>query len=48
MNKITSIEEFRKEFSRLSRKFRSLPDELDTLITSLESNPKQGKPLTKT
>lgn len=42
---VGSITRFRKDLKRLARKFRTLPNEVDDLITSLEKTPKQGKAL---
>lgn len=43
--KVGSIIRFRKDLKRLARKFRTLPNEVDDLIASLEQTPKQGKDL---
>lgn len=39
------IDEFRRNFKRLSKKFRTLTAELKDLILELEDNPKLGKSL---
>lgn len=36
------LDKFRRDFKRLSRKFRSLTGEVGKLINDLEVNPKQG------
>ena len=43
--KIEIIDEFKRNFKRLSKKFRTLNTELNELITELEGNPKLGKSL---
>lgn len=43
--KIEIIDEFKRNFKRLSKKFRTLNTELSELITELEDNPKLGKSL---
>lgn len=45
--KIKSIPKFAKEFKDLSKRYRSLPDDLDNLLRTLLSNPFQGIPLGK-
>jgi hypothetical protein len=39
------LSEFERRNKRLSRKFRTLPDEVDNLIDQLEANPRQGESL---
>lgn len=39
------LPEFARRNKRLSRKFRTLPDELDNLIDQLETDPRQGESL---
>ena len=43
--KIEVIDEFKRSFKRLSKKFRTLNSELNDLITELEENPKFGNSL---
>ncbi len=43
--RIEVIDEFKRNFKRLSKKFRTLNVELNELIIGLESNPKLGKSL---
>ena len=43
--RIEVIDEFKRNFKRLSKKFRTLNTELNELITELEDNPKLGKSL---
>ena len=43
--RIEVIDEFKRSFKRLSKKFRTLNSELNNLITELEENPKLGKSL---
>ena len=38
---------FKRDSKPLAKKYRSLPDELEALFESLESNPTQGTPLGK-
>jgi mRNA-degrading endonuclease RelE of RelBE toxin-antitoxin system len=40
-------ENFRKEAKQLAKKYTSFSDDLEMLITDLERNPIQGKPLGK-
>ena len=42
---VDSFGEFRGRLKRLARKFRSLPDEVDALLTSLAQQPRQGASL---
>lgn len=43
--KVIATPEFRKEFKRLAKKFRSLKNEYAELIENLEHEPMQGTPL---
>jgi hypothetical protein len=43
--KVDALPYFKRKFKRLAKKFRTLPDELDELITLLEKQPQQGKDL---
>ena len=43
--RIEVIDEFKRSFKRLSKKFRTLNSELNELISELEDNPKLGKSL---
>ena len=43
--RVNAFKEFKGHLKRLARKFRSLPDEVDTLIESLTEHPRQGKSL---
>ena len=43
--RIEVTDEFKRNFKRLSKKFRTLNVELNELIIGLESNPKLGKSL---
>ena len=42
---VDSFGEFQGRLKRLARKFRSLPDEVDALLTSLTEQPRQGSSL---
>lgn len=42
MTKITYTPEFKKEFKRLSKKFKSLDEEIRNLISLLSKNPETG------
>ncbi|MFN3847878.1 MAG: hypothetical protein ACK4NY_00545 [Spirosomataceae bacterium] len=42
---IKSIDAFRKEFKKLSKRYASLPDDLRYLVQSLADNPSQGTPI---
>ena len=44
---ISPIEHFKKETERLTKKYRSLPEDLATLSASILENPMQGKALGK-
>ncbi len=43
--KVVAINYFKTRFKRLSKKFKSLNQELATLANNLLENPKQGNPL---
>jgi hypothetical protein len=43
--RVEAIDEFKRNFKRLSKKFRTLNAELNELIIELEDNPKLGKSL---
>jgi mRNA-degrading endonuclease RelE of RelBE toxin-antitoxin system len=45
--KIKSIKVFKKEFKHLSKKYKSLPDDLEDLLFSLLINPTMGIPIGK-
>lgn len=45
MTKITYTPEFKKEFKRLSKKFKSLDEEIRNLISLLSKNPETGTDL---
>ena len=42
---IVLSENFERQIKRLSKKYRSIEDDVLSLIDDLEKNPKQGKPL---
>ncbi|MEM6262773.1 MAG: type II toxin-antitoxin system RelE/ParE family toxin [Bacteroidota bacterium] len=44
---VINIPPFDKQVKRLAKKYRSIKSDLDTLITSLEKDPKQGRDLGK-
>ncbi|AVV51412.1 MULTISPECIES: type II toxin-antitoxin system RelE/ParE family toxin [Leptospira] len=44
---IVYTDHFSREFKDLSKKYRSIKEDLKTLVTSLEQNPVQGVPLGK-
>lgn len=45
MSQVELFDEFKQDFKRLVKKFRTLPQELEELITALEINPEQGTDL---
>ncbi len=45
--KIKSIKVFKKEFKNLSKKYKSLPDDLEDLLFTLLTNPTLGSPIGK-
>ena len=45
MTNVELFEDFKRDFRRLAKKFRSLKAELGELISELENNPKQGDDL---
>ena len=45
MIQIDSLPQFRKSLKRLGKKYRSLLEEVETLIAELEANPYQGTDL---
>ncbi len=45
MTQVELFDEFKRDFKRLAKKFRTLPEELEELITLLETNPEQGTDL---
>jgi len=45
MTNIVLGEEFKRQFRRLNRKYRSLPDDFRTFKESLKENPQQGDDL---
>ncbi|MFN8347293.1 MAG: type II toxin-antitoxin system RelE/ParE family toxin [Spirosomataceae bacterium] len=45
MTQVELLEEFKRDFKRLAKKFRALPEELEALINVLEINPEQGTDL---
>lgn len=42
---VNALSYFQRKARRLTKKFRTLDDELANLITGLKQNPKQGKSL---
>jgi hypothetical protein len=42
MIEVRLFDKFKREFKRLSKKFRTLPNELRELIEELENDPKKG------
>lgn len=42
MTQVELFDEFKRDFKRLAKKFRTLPEELEELITALEISPEQG------
>jgi hypothetical protein len=45
MIQVELFDEFKRDFKRLAKKFRTLPEELEELITALEISPEQGTDL---
>jgi mRNA-degrading endonuclease YafQ of YafQ-DinJ toxin-antitoxin module len=44
---VNLLKEFLRDIKPLTKKYKSLADDLETLIDSLELNPMQGTPLRK-